>query len=45
MQSSTRALAALAFLAVAAGCAPQRDEVVYVEAPVTAEPVYTGKYK
>ncbi|WP_268885654.1 hypothetical protein [Frigidibacter oleivorans] len=31
-------------LAFVAACA-QKDEVVYVEEPVTAEPVYTGKYK
>jgi hypothetical protein len=33
-------------VAVAAGCAKQPEEVVYVEQPtVSVEPTYTGKYK
>ncbi|QYK43075.1 MAG: hypothetical protein KF887_08255 [Paracoccaceae bacterium] len=45
MPSSTRAILALVFVAVAAACAPKKEEVVYVDQPVTTEPVYTGKYK
>lgn len=32
-------------VAFVAACAPKQKEVVYVEEPVTAEPVFTSKYK
>lgn len=41
---SKKALLAVALVAFVAACA-KKEEVVYVEQPVTAEPVYTGKYK
>ncbi|MFN3972236.1 MAG: hypothetical protein ACK4GO_16385 [Gemmobacter sp.] len=44
MSSTTRAVMALALVAFVAACA-KKEEVVYVDAPVSAEPVYTGKYK
>ncbi|MEZ5731575.1 MAG: hypothetical protein R3D97_04535 [Paracoccaceae bacterium] len=40
---SKKALFACVFVAFAAACA-QQEEVVYVEDPVTTEPVFTGKY-
>lgn len=43
MSNSTRALLALVFVAVVAGCA-KKEEVVVAD-PVTTEPTYTGKYK
>jgi hypothetical protein len=45
MSKSSRILAALCLVAFAAACAPKTEEVVYVDEPVSAEPVYTGKYK
>jgi hypothetical protein len=45
MSSTTRALLALSLVAIVAACAKKQEEVVYVDEPVTAEPVYTGKYK
>jgi hypothetical protein len=49
MASSTKTILALCTVAFIAACAPQvQEEIVYVEdtsAPVSAEPVYTGKYK
>lgn len=45
MSSSTRAVMALVLVAFAAACAPKKEEVVFVEEPVTTEPTYTGKYK
>lgn len=44
MSSTTRAVLALALVAFAAACA-KKEEVVYVDTPVSTEPVYTGKYK
>jgi hypothetical protein len=44
MSNSTRAVVALALVAFVAACA-KKEEVVYVDQPVSAEPVYTGKYK
>ncbi len=41
---SKKALYACVLVAVVAACA-KKEETVYVEEPVTAEPVYTGKYK
>lgn len=43
MSKSIKLLAAFGFVAVIAACA-QEEEVVVVE-PISAEPVYTGKYK
>ncbi|HMO08764.1 MAG TPA: hypothetical protein PKD10_14120 [Paracoccaceae bacterium] len=44
MSNSTRAILALALVGFVAACA-QKSEPVYVEAPVSSEPSYTGKYK
>lgn len=44
MSNSTRAVLALALVAFVAACA-KKEEVVYVDQPVSQEPVYTGKYK
>lgn len=44
MSNSTRAVLALALVAFVAACA-KKEEVVYVDQPVSSEPVYTGKYK
>ena len=44
MSNSTRAVLALALVAFVAACA-KKEEPVFVEAPVTAEPTFTGKYK
>lgn len=45
MSNVVKAVLALGLVSFVAACAPkQTEEVVYVE-PVTAEPVYTGKYK
>jgi hypothetical protein len=43
MSKSTRTLLAVCMLAFVAACAQPQEEVVITE-PVTAEPVYTGKY-
>ncbi len=43
--SSTKIVLALCLLGLVAACAPQVEEVVYVDEPVTTEPVDTGKYK
>ncbi|AMY69643.1 hypothetical protein [Frigidibacter mobilis] len=40
---SKKALLAVALVAFVAACA-KKEEVVYAQ-PVSAEPVYTGKYK
>lgn len=45
MSSNPRAVLALVLVALAAACAPKKDEVVYVDTPVSTEPTYTGKYK
>lgn len=45
MSKSTKIILSLAFAAFVAGCAQKEAEVVYVDEPVSAEPVYTGKYK
>jgi hypothetical protein len=42
--SSSKALLALCVIAFVAACA-KKEEVVYVDEPVTVEPTYTGKYK
>lgn len=45
MSTSTRIILALGLVAFAAACAPQAEEVVYVDEPtVTVEPTYTSKY-
>jgi hypothetical protein len=44
MSNSTRAVLALALVAFVGACA-KKEEVVYVDQPVSTEPVYTGKYK
>lgn len=46
MSKSIKTLAAIGFVAVIAACAQQEEEFVVVEPePITAEPVFTGKYK
>lgn len=40
---SGKAIFACVLVAFVAACAA-KEEVVYTEAPVTAEPVFTGKY-
>lgn len=45
MSKSTKTFLALCVVAFAAACAPKQSEVVYVDQPVSSEPVYTGKYK
>lgn len=46
MSSTMRIILALAVTGFVAACAKTTtEEVVYVDAPVTSEPVYTGKYK
>ena len=47
MSISTRAVVALCLFAFVAACAPQVEEIVYVDEPgaITVEPTYTGKYK
>jgi hypothetical protein len=44
MSKSTKTLLALCTVAFIAACA-KKEEPVYVEQPVSQEPVYTGKYK
>lgn len=41
---SRKALFASVLIAFVAACAAKEKEAVYVEQPVTAEPVFTGKY-
>ncbi|MEZ5777978.1 MAG: hypothetical protein R3E44_06415 [Paracoccaceae bacterium] len=41
---SKKALYACVLIAFVAACA-KKEEVAYVEQPVSQEPVYTGKYK
>jgi hypothetical protein len=41
----SKALFACVLVAFVAACAKKEKEVVYVEQPVTTEPVFTGKYK
>lgn len=43
--SSIRITLAICTLAVLAACGAKQDEVVLVDEPVQAEPVFTGKYK
>ena len=46
MSKSIKTLAAIGFVAVIAACAQQEEEFVVVDpAPISVEPVYTGKYK
>ncbi len=44
MSKSTKTLLALCTVAFMGACA-KKEEPVYVEQPVSQEPVYTGKYK
>lgn len=44
MSNSTRAILAVALVAFVAACA-KKAEPVFVEAPVSSEPTYTGKFK
>ena len=41
---SKKALFASVLIAFVAACAAKETETVYMEQPVTAEPVYSGKY-
>lgn len=41
---SRKALFASVLIAFVAACAAKEKEAVYVEQPVTTEPVFTGKY-
>ncbi|MEI2805420.1 MAG: hypothetical protein V9G18_05610 [Albidovulum sp.] len=41
---SKKALFASVLIAFVAACAAKEKETVYAEQPVTAEPVFTGKY-
>jgi hypothetical protein len=46
MSKSIKMVLAFGLVAVAAACAQQEEEPVYIEpTPITVEPVYTGKYK
>lgn len=45
MSKSTKTLLAFCMVAFISACAAKEEEIVYVDEPVTAEPVYTGKYK
>ncbi|MCL4066812.1 hypothetical protein M3484_09525 [Pseudomonas sp. GX19020] len=46
MSSTIRIVVALAFVGTIAACAKKvEEEVVYIDQPVSVEPVYTGKYK
>ncbi len=45
MSSTIRIVVALAFVGTIAACAKKVEEVVYIDEPVSVEPVYTGKYK
>lgn len=42
---SRKALFASMLVVFVAACAAKQEEVVYVEQPVSQEPVFTGKYK
>jgi len=41
---SKKALFASMLVVFVAACAAKKEEVVYVEQPVSQEPVFTGKY-
>ena len=46
MSSTLRIVLALAIVGTMAACARKAtEEVVYIDEPVSVEPVYTGKYK
>ena len=45
MSNSFRIILSLCTVAVLGACAAKTEEVVYVEEPVSVEPVYTGKYQ
>ena len=46
MSSTLRIVLALAVVGTMAACARKTEEaVVYIDEPVSVEPVYTGKYK
>lgn len=45
MSKSTKTIVALCMVAFVAACGAKQEEVVYVDAPVSTEPTYTGKYK
>lgn len=44
MSKSSSTILALAVIAFVGACA-KKEEVVYIDQPVSVEPVYTGKYK
>ena len=46
MSSTLRIVLAMAVVGFVAACAKKtEEEVVYIDTPVSVEPVYTGKYK
>lgn len=46
MSKTVKLVMAFGLVGFMAACAQQEEEVVFVEPePITAEPVYTGKYK
>lgn len=46
MSLTARITTVIFVAALAAACAPKREEVVVVQpAPISTEPTYTGKYK
>jgi len=46
MSKTVKSILALSLVAFTAACAQPQEEYVVVEpAPITTEPVYTGKYK
>lgn len=45
MSNAARILLGLGLVAFVAACAPKVEEVVMVPAPITTEPVSSGKYK
>lgn len=44
MSKSTRTLLALCMVAFVAACAAKQEETVFMDEPVTTEPVFEGKY-
>jgi len=42
---SYKVLSAFVLVAVVAACTARQQEVVYVEEPITTEPVFTSKYR
>jgi hypothetical protein len=45
MSKSINLVLALVLVSGVAACAKKSEEVVFVDAPVSVEPTYTGKYK